>query len=73
MAGAEEHPPSVESGILVRLPGTHLPRRFSSGLFPFSVFRWPEQTVDLAKFYPGGLGRWTGEECGGIAVVFLGV
>lgn len=25
---------------------------FSSGLFPFSVFQWPEQTRDLAKFYP---------------------
>ena len=25
---------------------------FSSGLFPFSVFGWPEETEDLAKFYP---------------------
>jgi valyl-tRNA synthetase len=25
---------------------------FSSGLFPFSVFRWPEQTEDLKAFYP---------------------
>lgn len=25
---------------------------FSSGLFPFSVFGWPEQTPDLAKYYP---------------------
>jgi len=25
---------------------------FSSGLFPFSVFQWPTQTPDLAKFYP---------------------
>ena len=25
---------------------------FSSGLFPFSVFGWPNQTDDLAKFYP---------------------
>jgi tRNA synthetases class I (I, L, M and V) len=25
---------------------------FSSGLFPFSVFGWPEKTPDLAKFYP---------------------
>ncbi|MEW5312672.1 MAG: hypothetical protein WDW38_004288 [Sanguina aurantia] len=29
--------------------------RFSSGLFPFSVFQWPQQTADLAKFYPGAL------------------
>jgi len=28
---------------------------FSSGLFPFSVFNWPEESPDLAKFYPGAL------------------
>ncbi|XP_042636050.1 valine--tRNA ligase-like, partial [Catharus ustulatus] len=28
---------------------------FSSGLFPFSVFGWPEQTPDLERFYPGSL------------------
>lgn len=28
---------------------------FSSGLFPFSVFQWPQQTADLAKFYPTAL------------------
>ncbi|CAG9465555.1 unnamed protein product [Pedinophyceae sp. YPF-701] len=28
---------------------------FSSGLFPFSVFQWPSQTADLAKFYPTSL------------------
>jgi valyl-tRNA synthetase len=28
---------------------------FSSGLFPFSVFHWPEATPDLAKFYPTAL------------------
>jgi valyl-tRNA synthetase len=25
---------------------------FSSGIFPFSVFGWPEKTPDLAEFYP---------------------
>jgi valyl-tRNA synthetase len=25
---------------------------FSSGLFPFSVFGWPNQTLDLDAFYP---------------------
>ena len=25
---------------------------FSSGLFPFSVFGWPENTPDLQAFYP---------------------
>eukprot|EP00877_Chromochloris_zofingiensis_P001129 jgi/Chrzof1/11016/Cz05g20150.t1 len=28
---------------------------FSSGLFPFSVFNWPEQTKELATFYPTSL------------------
>eukprot|EP01083_Nonionella_stella_P024627 67898_1 len=28
---------------------------FSSGLFPFAVFGWPEENPDLKKFYPGEL------------------
>ncbi len=28
---------------------------FSSALFPFSVFGWPEQTADLRSFYPTSL------------------
>ncbi|XP_050394719.1 valine--tRNA ligase, partial [Patella vulgata] len=28
---------------------------FSSGLFPFSIFGWPDQTPDLEAFYPGAL------------------
>uniref|UniRef100_A0A061RC03 Valine--tRNA ligase, mitochondrial n=1 Tax=Tetraselmis sp. GSL018 TaxID=582737 RepID=A0A061RC03_9CHLO len=28
---------------------------FSSGLFPFSVFCWPNNTADLAKFFPTSL------------------
>lgn len=28
---------------------------FSSALFPFSIFGWPEQTDDLFAFYPGTL------------------
>lgn len=28
---------------------------FSSGLFPFSVMGWPENTQDLQKFYPTSL------------------
>ena len=28
---------------------------FSSGLFPFSVMGWPQQTQDLATFYPTSL------------------
>ena len=28
---------------------------FSSGLFPFSVMGWPDQTEDMAAFYPTSL------------------
>lgn len=28
---------------------------FSSGLFPFSVMGWPQQTSDLSRFFPGAL------------------
>jgi valyl-tRNA synthetase len=28
---------------------------FSSGLFPFSTFGWPEETADLKAFYPNSL------------------
>ncbi|VDP30389.1 unnamed protein product [Echinostoma caproni] len=28
---------------------------FSSQLFPFSVFGWPDQTPDLEAYYPGSL------------------
>ncbi|KAI8369418.1 valyl-tRNA synthetase [Radiomyces spectabilis] len=28
---------------------------FSSGLWPFSIMGWPDQTEDLAKFYPASL------------------
>ena len=28
---------------------------FSSGLFPFSVFGWPDKTEDLEAFYPTSL------------------
>jgi valyl-tRNA synthetase len=28
---------------------------FSSGIFPFSIFGWPNKTADFDKFYPGTL------------------
>ena len=28
---------------------------FSSGLFPFSIFGWPDQTNDLRLFYPSSV------------------
>ena len=47
--GPDEQPPAGE--------GWHqdsdvLDTWFSSALWPFSTFGWPEQTADLAKFYP---------------------
>jgi valyl-tRNA synthetase len=30
-------------------------RRFSSGIFPFSVMGWPEKTPDMENYYPGSL------------------
>ncbi|MCX4388950.1 valine--tRNA ligase [Micromonospora peucetia] len=47
--GPDEEPPAGE--------GWHqdedvLDTWFSSGLWPFSTLGWPEQTPDLAKFYP---------------------
>ena len=29
--------------------------RFSSGLYPISIFGWPNQTPDLEKYFPGHL------------------
>jgi valyl-tRNA synthetase len=28
---------------------------FSSGIFPFSICEWPENTSDMQKYYPGTL------------------
>ena len=28
---------------------------FSSGLFPFSVLGWPDESEELRRFYPGAL------------------
>jgi valyl-tRNA synthetase len=47
--GPDEQPPSGEGW---RQDEDVLDTWFSSGLWPFSTLGWPEQTVDLAKFYP---------------------
>jgi valyl-tRNA synthetase len=39
------------AGELIQDPDT-LDTWFSSALWPFSVFGWPEQTEDLARYYP---------------------
>ncbi|MFF0145038.1 valyl-tRNA synthetase [Amycolatopsis sulphurea] len=47
--GPDEQPPSGEGW--TRDPDV-LDTWFSSGLWPMSTMGWPEQTADLAKFYP---------------------
>jgi len=47
--GPDEEPPSGEGW--TQDPDV-LDTWFSSGLWPFSTMGWPEQTADLAKFYP---------------------
>ncbi|MFC3500865.1 valine--tRNA ligase [Micromonospora krabiensis] len=47
--GPDEQPPS---GAGWRQDEDVLDTWFSSALWPFSTLGWPEQTVDLAKFYP---------------------
>ncbi|MCW2492259.1 MAG: valS [Frankiales bacterium] len=48
--GPDEQPPSEADGW--RQDEDVLDTWFSSGLWPFSTLGWPEQTDDLAKFYP---------------------
>ncbi len=43
---------AVESAGFVRDPDV-LDTWFSSGLWPFSTLGWPDQTPELAKYYPG--------------------
>jgi valyl-tRNA synthetase len=47
--GPDEQPPT---GPGWRQDEDVLDTWFSSGLWPFSTLGWPEQTADLAKFYP---------------------
>ncbi|EEB18877.1 Valyl-tRNA synthetase, putative [Pediculus humanus corporis] len=44
-----------ESKITLKQDEDVLDTWFSSALFPFSVFAWPQQTDDLQAFYPGTL------------------
>jgi len=46
--------PRCGSGVLVQDPDV-LDTWFSSGLWPFSTLGWPDQTEDLATFYPTSL------------------
>ncbi|MBC9716327.1 valine--tRNA ligase [Streptomyces sp. TRM66268-LWL] len=50
--GPDEQPPSGEGWTQ---DTDVLDTWFSSGLWPFSTMGWPEQTDDLAKFYPNSV------------------
>ena len=51
---AEAAPPACERcGAAVRQDEDVLDTWFSSWLWPFATLGWPEQTDDLARFYPG--------------------
>ncbi|MFD3561900.1 valine--tRNA ligase [Streptomyces sp. NPDC058686] len=50
--GPDEQPPSGEGW---EQDTDVLDTWFSSGLWPFSTLGWPEQTEDLAKFYPNSV------------------
>jgi len=41
----------VDCAIVISDPDV-LDTWFSSGIFPFSVFGWPERTADLVAYYP---------------------
>ncbi|OAD54863.1 Valine--tRNA ligase [Eufriesea mexicana] len=45
----------TEDNIIVEQDPDVLDTWFSSGLFPFSIFGWPDKTNELAAFYPGTL------------------
>lgn len=45
----------TEDKISLRQDEDVLDTWFSSALFPFSIFGWPDQTPDLEAFYPGHL------------------
>ena len=48
----EETPTACSCGSALRQDTDVLDTWFSSGLWPFSTLGWPEQTVDLARYYP---------------------
>jgi valyl-tRNA synthetase len=50
-----EDPDACACGGELRQETDVLDTWFSSALFPFSTLGWPEDTADLARYYPGGL------------------
>lgn len=43
---------TTEANIVLKQDDDVLDTWFSSALFPFSIFGWPDQTEDLKIFYP---------------------
>eukprot|EP00276_Gloeochaete_wittrockiana_P014611 CAMPEP_0184340888 /NCGR_PEP_ID=MMETSP1089-20130417/9525_1 /TAXON_ID=38269 ORGANISM="Gloeochaete wittrockiana, Strain SAG46.84" /NCGR_SAMPLE_ID=MMETSP1089 /ASSEMBLY_ACC=CAM_ASM_000445 /LENGTH=1079 /DNA_ID=CAMNT_0026668907 /DNA_START=48 /DNA_END=3285 /DNA_ORIENTATION=+ len=54
-AALAAHPDVSPSDLTLDQDPDVLDTWFSSGLFPFSVFGWPDNTPDLSKFYPTSL------------------
>ena len=52
---ATEDPDECACGGELRQETDVLDTWFSSALFPFSTLGWPEETVDLKRYYPGAL------------------
>src|SRR6266568_3325499 len=52
-ADREDPQPCPKCGATVEQDPDVLDTWFSSWLWPFATFGWPEQTPDLARFYPG--------------------
>jgi valyl-tRNA synthetase len=50
---SEEAPAVCECGAALRQDEDVLDTWFSSWLWPFATFGWPEETPDLQRFYPG--------------------
>ncbi|KOC62310.1 Valine--tRNA ligase [Habropoda laboriosa] len=46
---------TIVDNIIVEQDPDVLDTWFSSGLFPFSIFGWPDETEELKAFYPGTL------------------
>ena len=49
---AEEAPDACDCGGALRQDTDVLDTWFSSGLWPFSTLGWPDETADLARYYP---------------------
>lgn len=46
---------TTEENIILKQDEDVLDTWFSSGLFPFSIFGWPDATDDLKIFYPSSV------------------